>query len=185
VNKLKAYKDILKVLDKHSEVVKGDHRIDISSQIRDRIKLQEISKEFGININADASPNWIKLSEFSSIGVYGAASGMSISWSDDGTQPESERLYVISFPTGAYIFGQDYPTGTFKAFFQELKDFGAAYTDTANSTLYFKSDAASKVHSSFNDLFKKYRLLVGEESKNKRIIALKLELDKLQETPEV
>jgi len=72
------------------------------------------------------------------VGWWGEKYGRHISWSDDGKQPEDELLLVISFPTGAYIFGDDYPTEFFKEFFQELKTYNPKYTDTTNKTLYFQ-----------------------------------------------
>ena len=180
MNKIDAYKEILGVINKHKELLKDDYHIDIADKIADRISLQEISKEFSINMKADFNPNWCKLSKYESIGMFGEDHRRTISWPDDGAQPENERLYMISFPTGAYIFGDSYPENTFRSFFDELKGYGAKYIDTTNSNLYFASEKASCVHDDFKAIFDKYRKLVGDEVKEKRIESLEEELTKLK-----
>lgn len=180
MNKIDDYKEILDVLDKHKELLNNDYPVDIASKIKDRIRLQEISKEFGISVKSDCNPNWLKLSEYESIGMFGEDHHRTISWPDDGKQPENERLYMISFPTGAYIFGDSYPENTFKSFFGELKGYGAKYVDTKNSNLYFTSEKASCIHKDFKVILDKHRKLVGDEMKGQRIKALEKELTKLK-----
>lgn len=180
MEKIEAYKEILSVLKRHDELLKDDYQIDIKGGIINRIKLQEISAEFGIELKADCNPNWCKVSEYAGIGIYGEDHNRTISWSDDGEQPDNERLYVINFPTGAYIFGGSYPNATFKAFFEELKSYKPKYTDTTNKGLYFTSETARHVHKDFSDILAKYEALVGGELKAKRIEALAAELERLQ-----
>lgn len=180
MDKIDGYKEILGVLNRHKELLKDDYPVNIAGKIADRISLQEISKEFSINMKTDCNPNWCKLSDYESMGMFGSKYNRTISWSDDGEQPENERLYVISFPTGAYIFGGSYPVNTFRSFFDELKGYGAKYVDTTNSNLYFTSEKASCVHRDFKVILDKHRKLVGDEVKEERIKSLEEELTKLK-----
>ena len=103
-----------------------------------------------------------------------------ISCPDNGKQPEDEWLYCIRFTSGAYVFSGQYPTETFNAFFQELKDFGTKYCDTVNHCLYFSPENAKEVYDNFWPIFNKYKGMVGEELKQRRKKELKEELAKLQ-----
>jgi hypothetical protein len=180
MNKINAYKEILTVLDKHAGLLEEDYFVNIRHRIANRINLQEISEEFGITLGHDCDPGWCRLSEYEFIGMYGSKYNRTISWSDDATQPENERLYMISFPAGPYIFGGDYPEKTFKAFFDELKSYGPKYSDTHNKNLYFTSAIARNVHENFNDIFKKYKSIADIEVKQKKIKKLKEELASLE-----
>lgn len=183
MTKIEAYKEILKVLKKHDDLLEDDYKIDIKGELINRISLQEISAEFGIELkNKNYNSDWCKLAEYQYIGLYGEDHNRTISWSDDGSQPENERLYIIIFPTGAYIFGDSYPTNTFKMFWDELKSYGPKYTDTANHNMYFTAENAKHVHKEFNSVFNKHKSLVGEELRVKKIEALKDQLAKLQST---
>ena len=180
MNNTDAYKEILSILEKHQELLKGDHQVDIAGKLKNRIKVQELSDEFGINLPPDSNPTWCRLGEYAAIGLFGEEYNRTISWSDDGEQPNNERLYRICFPTGAYIFGQSYPTNTFELFFEELKSYNPKYTDSHNSTLYFTKDTAKAVHENFKAIFDKYRDTVSDEVKEQKIESLKQELSRLE-----
>jgi hypothetical protein len=180
MNKISSYKEILAVLNKHKDILDDDYEIDISAKISNRICILSVSKEFGIDIDLSSHPDWCKLSEYEAIGLFGEDHNRTISWSDDDRQPENERLYRISFPTGAYIFGESYPEITFKSFFSELKTYGYKYIDSANKCLYFTSENAKYIHENFNKIFDKYKRLVSEEMRMKKIESLREELDKLE-----
>lgn len=110
---------------------------------------------------------------------YGKDLERNISWSDDGKQPQEEWLMTVSFPTGAYIFGDSYPTETFKAFWEELKAFKPKYSDTTNHCLYFTEETAKDVYHAFGSLFETYRALVQDEVKEQRKKKLQEELARL------
>lgn len=181
MDKINAYKEILDVIVKHDDLLKDDHPIAIKSGLINRIKLQEISEEFDIEIkDNNSNPNSFKLSEYEWISLYGDCHNRTISWSDDGNQPDNERLYVISFSTGPYVFGSGYPEKTFKKFFDELKSYKPKYSDTHNDKLYFTAETARHIHEDFNDLFNKYKNLVSDEMRVKKIDDLEIELEKLK-----
>lgn len=178
---IEKYQEILSVLEKHSDIITDDCSIDIRRNLINRIALCEISKEFDIEIeNKYLSPGWIKLSDYEHIGLFGEKYNRTISWSDDGSQPDDERLLRIGFSTGAYIFGECYPTETFSKFFNELKTYNPKYCDTSNHALYFTSKTAANVHKNLIGIFNKYKQLVSEEVKAQRVEKLKQELKSLQ-----
>lgn len=182
MNKIEAYKAILTTVNNCIAATEIDSSVDIRSNLKMLIQLEEISAEFGVEI-----PNyyrhgsdWYKLSDFQTIEIYGEAHHRTISRSDDGSQPENEWLYVIRLPTGPYIFDKEYPIKTFQAFFNELKQFEPKYIDSANKTLYFTSEKSSAVHAASPEILQRYKGLVDAELKEKRIKALQDELEKLQ-----
>lgn len=181
--KIKAHKELLKVVDKHEDEFKGSS-VACALSIKREIELLEKEDEFGISLSRSgdglfsvngAYDDWSRVLYFSD------DNGRSISWSDDGRQPENEWLFVISFGTGAYIFGQSYPTETFQSFFTELKQFEPKYCDTANKSLYFTPDKTKAVHESFWEIFNRHKAMVEGELKKKRKDALLKELKKLEE----
>jgi len=182
MKKIEAYKAILATVDDCIAATAIDSSVDIRSNLKLLIKLEEISAEFGVEIPSyyGYGSDWYKLSDFQTIGIHGEAHRRTISWSDDDSQPENEWLYVICFPTGAYIFGQEYPTKTFQAFFNELKQFEPKYIDSANKALYFTSEKSAAVHAAFPEILQRYKGLVDAELKEKRVKALQDELEKLQ-----
>lgn len=182
MEKIKAYEEILNVLDKHDNIVKNDYSIDIRDRLSNKIKIQKLANEFGIEIKDDNSnkPDYIKLSEYCYIGHYGEKYNRVISWSDDGSQPSDEFLYVIYFPCGAYTFDEKYPNKTFNKFFNKLKSFGPKYSDTQNNCLYFDSKNAKEVHENFGPLFNECIKMVDEELRCRKIEELKKQLEKLE-----
>ena len=159
-----------------------DSSVDIRHILKTLIQQEEISAEFGVEIPSyhGYGSDWYKLSDFQAIGLYGEDRNRTISWSDDDSQPENEWLYVICFPTGAYIFGKEYPTKTFNNFFNELKHFEPKYIDSMNHVLYFTSEKSASVHAAFPEIFRRYKALVDVELKGKRVKALQDELERLQ-----
>ena len=138
-NKLeKAYAEILKCLNKHKDIIVYDIE-DLKRKSKNHIFGAYLKDIYGLNIDPSKinSLEWNKFGDYLSIGKWGEKYRRTISWSLDGTQPVDETLLQISFPTGAYMFGEDYPTELFKLFFDELRAFGPKYIDMANKNLYF------------------------------------------------
>ena len=182
MKKIEAYKTILATMDNCIAATQINSSVDIRSNLKSLIQLEEISAEFGVEIPSyyGYGGDWYKLSDFQTIGFYGEDRNRTIAWSDDDSQPEDEWLYVIYFPTGAYIFGQEYPTKTFQAFFNELKQFEPKYIDSVNKALYFTSEKAASIHTAFPEILQRHKGLVDAELKEKRVKALQDELEKLQ-----
>ena len=176
--KLKAYQELYAVAAKHEEhLLYGTFET-----IKYELEQIEKSVEFGVVLDR-AGYGWYSVGgcPYANVGLFGESQNRTISWSDDGSQPEDEWLFLISFPTGAYTFAGSYPTETFQQFFTELKGFEPKYCDSANKALYFTANKAKAVHEAFWPLFKKYKALVKEEMERKRIKELEQELAKLKE----
>lgn len=178
---LNVYKALYETAKQHRELIEDNH----FRSIEEKVQELELSVEFNIELHKSGTTWYTKYMSSGhdvNVGLYSEEQRRQISWSDDGRQPENEWLCVISFPTGAYIFG-DYFKGrylseTFNAFFEELKSFGTKYCDTNNHTLYYTSDVGYKVVEAFSEIFKKYKALVVEEQQRQRVKELELELAK-------
>ena len=142
----------------------------------------ELKEVYGFNIDPKyiRSLECVDLSQQAKIYLMGKKHGRTIGWSDNGEQPNSELLLLIQFPTGAYIFGEDYPKELFQKFFRELIDLKPKYTDIHNSCLYFPMEIAGNVYNQFNELYKKYQDLNKEDYKQRKIQKMKDELAKLE-----
>jgi hypothetical protein len=193
----KAYQEILTVCEKHKELSENTHMRDIQDMVsssRNHLAIVDWSEKYGIDIPHDKrlyGSNYMRISEYISFSYYKDGevdkengSGKFISWSDDGSQPEDEWLLVISFSTGAYIFGRDYDgqKQLFIDFFNELKSYKPKYSDTVNHSLYWSMDNAGKIYKDFAGILEKYRKRNGAELKEREVLRLKDELAKLEET---
>lgn len=177
----KAYKEIFKVLNKYKDVINFDIQ-DLDRKSKLHLFSLELKEKYGLNINSREidSLDWNKVGEFMSIGRWGEGHRRTISWSDDRRQPENELLLVVSFPTGAYIFGDDYPVDLFKDFFNELTTFAPKYSDTTNKCLYFSMDNAKNIFNSFYNILNKYKELNRQDFNRRKIERLKKEIEKLE-----
>jgi hypothetical protein len=177
----KAYDEILAVLNKYRDIIVFDIR-DLDSRSKQHLFGLELKEKYGLNIDPSdvRSLDWYRKGEYLSIGWWGEKYSRTISWEDNGKQPKDELLLQISFSTGAYIFGDDYPTEFFKKFFLELKGYNPKYCDTVNKSLYFSMNNAAKVFNDFSDILKKYREQNSIDAKKRKIKKIKEELEKLE-----
>ena len=176
----KAYKEIFKVLEKHKDVINIDIK-DLEIKAKLHLFGLELKEVYGLEINE----NRINNTQFHELkeNVYLTfidSERTTISWEDNGKKPKGERLIKFSYPTGAYIFGGDYPTDFFQQFFLELKSFNPDYCDSANKSLYFKLENAKEVFNNYDSIVKKYRELNKEDFKKRQILKMKAELEKLE-----
>lgn len=142
------------------------------------LKLKEV---YGLNIDEKKIFN-IKYQELKS-NVYLTfidSEKTTISWEDNNKKPKGEILIKFSYSTGAYFFDNDYPTDFFQKFFLELKSYNPDYCDSANRSLYFKLENAKDIFNNYDCIVKKYRELNKEDAKQRKIIAMQRELDKLK-----
>lgn len=176
-----AYNEILEVLRKHKDLCNYDIS-DFERISKSHLFGLELKKIHGLNIIPENlyTSDWNRFGDYRTVGMWGQKHGRTISWSDDGSQPEDELLLNISFPTGAYIFGDDYPVELFKQFFDELKTYNPKYLDTNNKSLYFSMDNAKYVFNEFGNILAKYNELNREDYKQRKIKKLQEEINKLQ-----
>lgn len=178
---IQAYKELQGVIEKYLEEFKHDYDL---KNVIDTLERLEISQRFGIPLEGSygqyqvkgAYDNWTRV-------YYMDGEIRKISWSDDGRQPDGEWLYCISFPSGAYTFGNSmtstYPVETFNAFWNDLKSFGPKYCDTVNHSIYFSEENSKAVYDAFWGIFNKYKARVQDELKEQRKKELEEELAKL------
>lgn len=147
------------------------------------------AEEYGITLRYNERPDrtiYIPKSEFEAFSYYkdgySEAKGKSIAWSDDGRQPVDEWLYILSFSTGAYIFGDDYTPqkSLFLEFFNELMSYTPDYKDSANSSLYWKIEKSSDIRSKFKEILLKYQAKNKSELKAREIAKLESKLAQLK-----
>jgi hypothetical protein len=178
-----SYKEIFEVLKKHKDICCFDIT-DLENQSKIHLFWLELKEKHGfdISINLIRSTNWNNIGEYMSIGWWGEKHNRTISRLDDGEQPEDELLLKIGFSTGPLIFGRDYPSDFFKLFFRELKAYNPKYLDSANKDLYFSMDNASNIFNDFKFIMGKYHKLNKEDVKQRNIIKMEKDLQKLKET---
>lgn len=189
MNKIAAYKDLLKVVKKHAEHFDNDSITLTTGTVKGIVEALEVSERFGIPLNGLQSGTWLRVKnvydDWTALGLFGEKHGRTIAWSDNGKQPKDEWLYEIGFPCGAYTFGGDglwsrnYSKKTFDAFFEELISYGPAFCDTANHCVYFREDVSKAVYDNFWTIFNKYKALVADDIKEQRKAELEAELAKL------
>ena len=182
-----AYKEILDLVEKYTDIIVFDHR-DLKNKSDYHLFGLKLKEEYGLDIDPTNiySLDYNRFGDYRGIGIWDEKLRRTISWLDDPkqAQPENELLLVISFPTGAYIFGNssnnDYPIELFQQFFNELKTYNPKYSDTMNKSLYWSMENASKIFNEFPNILKKYQDINKIDSKKRAIKKLKEDLEKLQ-----
>jgi len=191
----KMYEELLNVYNKYSdEDFFNDYMFDDvkkwQSKALNHLKIIDWNDKYWIDIkhDRDLSGNYIKISEYTYFYYFKDAMAEKEKWywryisrSDDWKQPKDEWLFKIEFPTGAYIFGSDYPCDLFNRFFNELKSYWPKYTDTNNKSLYFWMDNVKKIFNEFDNILKKYNEINKEEYKQRKIKRMEEELLKLRD----
>lgn len=192
----KAYTDILKTVEKYPDFDTKYSFYDVRDMQRsakDHLMLIEWYEKYGLKISHDYKPysnNYFRVSDYLTFSYYKDAKkekdsgrgGRYISWPDYDKQPKNEWILEISFPTGAYIFGDDYDyqQQVFQDFFEELQSYEPDYSDSHNNNLYWKLENAKAVYEDFNGVLNKYRERNQTEFKQRKADKLRKELEKLE-----
>lgn len=185
IDKKEALTKINSLIEKLLKEVNLGYKVDcFKSDINTMIKIMEVCDTFGLSRTlAENNPSWdnISISQERRVSLHGEKYRRTISWSDDGKQPdEGEWLYVITFSSGAYFLHEKYPTDLFNELWQDLKSYKPKYIDTVNHCLYYAPQEAKSVHEAYEGIIKKYRGMVKDHLEKKRIEELKAELEKLE-----
>lgn len=125
---------------------------------------------------------YVRMSEHMYIASMGEKYRRHISWSADGRQPEDEVLLALTFPTGAYIFGDSYPVNLFNEMWEEIKTYDFKYVDDMNHNIYFPLENAALIANAFPGIFDKYYKRFRDEANVRRAQELRRELEKLEQT---
>jgi hypothetical protein len=176
----KIYDSILKIARKNKDLLIYNFQ-SLELQAKNHLFGLELKEVYGLELDEKRINN-TRYNELKNNVYLTYIDGVNstISWSDNGEQPNGEYLIKFSYSTGAYIFGSDYPTDFFKKFFLELKSYNPDYCDSANSSLYFKLENAKDVFNNYDSIIKKYYELNKEDFKQREIIRMQEELDKLK-----
>jgi len=123
---------------------------------------------------------YVRINEDVYIASMGEKYHRTISWPSDGQQPKDEVMFVLTFPTGAYIFGDSYPTALFTEMWEEIKTYDYKYVDDMNHNIYFPLDKAAPISYAFCDILKKYEKRYRDEASVRRAAELRKELERLE-----
>lgn len=149
------------------------------------IRLQEDYGIHGVtrNMVQSAEPDvYVRINDYMSVMSMGERYRRTVSWSVDGRQPKDEVMLVIGFPTGAYIFGDSYPTEFFEELWSELKSYGPKYVDDMNHNIYFPIEEAAPIANAFRGILDKYYKRWRDEANIRKAAALRKELEKLEDS---
>lgn len=172
----KIYDSILKIAKKNKDLLNYDFQ-QLELNAKDHLFGLELKEVYGLEIDEKVIHNIKHQKLKNNVHLtYIDSESTNISLEDNGKKPKGERLIKFSYPTGAYIFGDDYPTIFFEKFFFELKSFNPDYCDTTNSTLYFKLENAKEIFNNYDAILKKYYKLNKEDFKQREIIRKQKEL---------
>lgn len=146
----------------------------------------ELLEKYGLDIktryiNCENSVRIDRNSHQIRIAIYGDGKGRICNIKN---QPKDELLLEISFPIGAYMFGEDYPKELFEQFYEELKTYNPKYEDHLNNCLYYEIDKAKDIFNKYPEIFEKYKKMYDKQWKDRRKQKLLEELESLEENNE-
>lgn len=180
-NKIDGYKKLIQIIDEYNlEDMKSAKR-DAEKQVF----AYEFSSKHNITIDAkQLSLNngvWITLPsrlESMYIGTFGKKYNRTVM--NNKQDVDEEILLYISFPTGAYIFGDDYPQKFFEKFYSELKEYKPKYCDDMNHGLYFSMDNAENILNTYDKICDKYIKENRSDLARRRAEKLRKEADQIE-----
>ena len=175
---IEVWKDILDICEKYNgenETIKSFKRACELEIFRN-----EIIEKYNINIPIDRINNtkFIRIDSWCgdiSLGIYNENNVSNME-----EKPKNEMLLSIMFPTGAYIFGEDYDTEIFDEFYKELKTYNPKFCDDLNHYLYFDLESAGKIYNEYRNIYKKYKEKYNARINERRIAKLKAEIEYLE-----
>lgn len=177
----KVYDSILKIAKKYKDSLNYDFSM-MELTAKNHLFGLELKEKYGLNVDLKRIDNiqWKELKRDVYL-TYMDGINRKISWSDNDKQPKGEYLILLKYPTGAYLFGNDYPTDFFQKFWLELKSFNPDYIDTTNRCLYFKLSNAKEIFNQYDSIVKKYYDLNKEDFKQREILRIENELQRLKQ----
>ena len=189
----KACKEIIAVCEKHAELESSNFCDSIKRAMqaaKERLVTEEWSTEYGlcVPVNTDLTGNYARLNDHEAFSLYNDANGDKKRGAGkylgcpDGEQPDDGWYYVISFPTGAFIFGDDYDCQQqiFNDLFAELRSYDPDCADSINQTLLWKVERASGIRGDFAGIMKKYRERNMADLNGRKAARLRRELAELE-----
>lgn len=176
------YNEIFTVLDTYKD--KLVFNIDeLKTQATLHLFGLKLQNEYKLDINPKEiySQDYQRLKNNICIGMFGVKHNRKIfNQPSSITVEDSELLLTISFSSGAYMFGDDYPTELFNEMFEELMSYSPKYIDYTNNYLYFSMNNAGKVFNDFDNILKKYIEKNKIDKKEREIKKLEKQLKQLK-----
>lgn len=93
---------------------------------------------------------------------------------------EGDRILAICFPTGAYIFNNDYDDETMEEFLGELRKFKPDFEDSLNSNMYWYAERGTEVYKALYDIYDKYRDIAKSRSADNAKRKIRSQIEKLE-----
>ena len=178
----KNYEALYSDLEKHQGLLEEDYNLPSLNVIKDKIFTFELIEDYKwvIPEHVNGNSRWFKISDEINAGSYGGDTQRTISWENDGKDPQGEFLLKVGFSTGAYFFGDAYDTEFFKKFFLELESYKPKFKDSHNHDLYFSKEEAGVLLQDYDKILNKYRKLYRDEQDSRRAKVLREELSRLE-----
>jgi hypothetical protein len=183
-DKINGYKELIRIIE--------DYNLDDMQKVKIDAEKRIFAFEFLNKYNIEIDPNKLSINNgviwtsfytpFGDIylGTYGNKYNRTVT--NNKQDVDEEVLLHISFPTGAYIFGEDYPKEFFAKFYSELKSYNPKYCDDLNKGLYFSMDNATNIFNDYRNICKKYIDENRNDCKQRKIKELREEADRLEST---
>jgi len=172
-------KEIFKKIFNICKEYEGDN--ETVKTIKEKCNLElfrnEIIEKYNINIpiNKINNTKYIRIKDWHGeicLGVFNEENTLNMD-----EKPKNEMLLSIQFPTGAYIFGENYDKELFDEFYKELKTYSPKFCDDLNHYLYYSLENASKIYNDYEDIYKKYRDKYNSKFYKRKIDELKNEIE--------
>lgn len=174
--------------EKGESIRKYTKEEDLEGLLKTLSTVEKIKEKYGIDLNDDKmfrNFNIIDIYRFNAqvymSGGDGYIGTISEIYNSDKQPPSPQLLLKISHLTGAYIFGEYYPTDLFNEFFDELKSrTKVEYIDMPNHSLYYTLENAMESITTYKEVYKEYIEKNKENYKKVMIEQKKLEIERLQ-----
>jgi len=156
-NKVDGYKELICIIDDYKL---GDMQF-AKRAAEKHVFVDEFRDKYHIVVNAEHlsidNGFWINVPVRLGnmyIGLFGEKYNRDVLNNTQDT--DEEILLTIQFHTGAFVFGEDYPTEFFEKFYAEIKTYKPKYCDDLNKSMYFSMENAANIFEDYRGICDKY-----------------------------
>ena len=172
-----SYEELLLHIKEHLKnllTVDDDYKIrDFLETVKIKLRVINLNKNYGLKIQERdcKGSTFIRIDRYKG-SIYIDTPSTIL---NSTAQPTvGEELMSFDFPTGAYIFGNDYDKELFNEFFEELKTYGYKYIDEINHHIYFDLVNGTKLFNEYPNICQNYQCKYNkraQERKKERLLA--------------
>ena len=172
------YIKLKQALEDITTLVNSNHMDTISGlnmlvrDAKEALKIANLYDKWRLNVRATQMRNPHEIKYGIGIGTYSNI--------PNGPEINPTEMLKISFPTGAFIFGDNYDTELFEDFYKELHDVIPAYEDELNHALYYTIDNGSEAYEHYLQTYQKYKKMAIDRKKQRIIKELEKTLEELK-----